>query len=121
MELLIKGPEDELSPGEESSVNSFRITGFNDRVYIHSQSGAILLGWIRTVLYSEYSGMMLPFDDGNWKKPDSPPVNEKMYDVQLKTGEFLFCTVYSDKKFTLDSDLVYRSASLDEIQWIREV
>lgn len=121
MELLTNNTDLEISTEEKSPrVKSKKLNGFNKKIYIHSPSGTVIIGWIRKIFYTGWRHQLKPFVDSNWRKIDGNAVPDKKYDIHLYNGEILFSSVYRSDNFVVEFDFLQRVIAEEEVRWIRE-
>lgn len=104
----------------ETTTGSTSLGGFNKKIYVHSYSGTVIIGWVRKIYYSTCSGKIQPFEDDNWRKYETDLVNGQAYDIQLISGELLFDSTYDKNAFTVKVDFLQRVIHDTDVKWVRE-
>ncbi|MCE3226816.1 MAG: hypothetical protein K0S32_1367 [Bacteroidetes bacterium] len=122
MELLTNNAIDvEITTRDEShSLKPKRLNGFNKKIYVHSPSGTVIIGWIRKIFYADCHSKIEPFNDKNWRKTGADATNGISYDIHLISGELLFSSVYRNNSFVVEFDFLQRVVSEEEVRWLRE-
>lgn len=105
---------------EPETTSGGSLSGFNKKIYVHSYSGTVIIGWVRKIYYSTCSGKIQPFEDDNWRKYECNLVEGKSYDIQLVSGELVFDSTYKENAFTVRIDFLQRVIQDSDVKWVRE-